>query len=51
MGLHGRPVADSGMPPAPIVKDFDVFEQALIRFPPEHFIHSGSKPLIINGIF
>jgi hypothetical protein len=25
--------------------------ERLIRFPPEHFIHSGSKPLIINGIF
>jgi hypothetical protein len=28
---------------------FDV--EAVIRFPPEHFIHSGSKPLIMNGIF
>jgi hypothetical protein len=23
----------------------------IIRFPPEHFMHSGGKPLIINGMF
>jgi hypothetical protein len=27
MGLGRRPVADPGMPPVPVVKDFDVFEQ------------------------
>jgi hypothetical protein len=34
MGLRGRPVANPGMPPAPVVKDFDVFEQCRFGLPP-----------------
>src|SRR4051812_34187614 len=34
MGLSGCPVADPGMPPAPIVEDFDVFEQCRFGLPP-----------------
>src|SRR5919112_5498395 len=34
MGLSRRPVADPGMPPAPMVKDFDVFEQGRFGLPP-----------------
>src|SRR3954466_14825333 len=34
MGLSGRSVADPGMPPAPIVEDFDVFEQCRFGLPP-----------------
>src|SRR4051794_37069662 len=41
MGLSGRPVADPGMPPAPIVEDFDVFEQC--RLPPGTELCSMNK--------
>jgi hypothetical protein len=33
---------------APVVQR--MMANDMIRFPPEHFIHSGNKALIINGI-
>ena len=34
MGLNGCPVTDRRMPPAPVVEDFDVFEQRRPGLPP-----------------
>ncbi len=34
MGLSRRPVTDSGMPPAPVIKDFNILEQRCLGFLP-----------------
>src|SRR4051812_44555736 len=43
MGLGWRPVADPGMPPAPIVEDFDIFEQCCFGLPPGAELCSMNK--------
>src|SRR3954453_3375362 len=43
MGLGWRPVSDPGMPPAPIVEDFDVFEQCRFGLPPGAELCSMNK--------